>query len=191
MQRVWLTSKLHIKMKKDGRQEAGRPGPVRWAGLLLSCFDFFLLFPPWGLVPTTAFAMPLGHCNKTSAQQGVCTSPAHILRVSELSLKFTLCDECQSQSQRHLPRPSTFPLLLTFVLSSAQRGDASSLRPHSKTWWALCPSYSCFHMTWLLPPGPVAHFWHSSSTKALGWSSPDMVMTVSLSKAPGRVWSTV
>lgn len=40
-------------------------------------------------------------------------------------------------------------------------------------------------------PRPAAHFWHSSSTKARGWSSPDMVMTVSRSKAPVRVWSTV
>lgn len=37
----------------------------------------------------------------------------------------------------------------------------------------------------------ATHFWHSSSTKALGWSSPDMVITVSLSKAPRRLWSTV
>lgn len=37
----------------------------------------------------------------------------------------------------------------------------------------------------------ATHFWHSSSTKARGWSSPDMVITVSLSKAPRRLWSTV
>ena len=84
---------------------------------------------------------------------------------------------------------------------------AAGPRPHSEKVAELrlepalpapaCPAPVCLGAVSALlcppPPTPWAptHFWHSSSTKALGWSSPDMVMTVSRSKAPGRVWSTV
>ena len=33
------------------------------------------------------------------------------------------------------------------------------------------------------------YFWHSSKTKAWGWSSSAMVTTASLRKAPGCLWS--
>lgn len=79
MQRVWLTSNLHIKMKKDRVGRTGRPDSLPAQASLAQMvgspvavlFDLFLLFSLWGLVLTTAFTMPLGHCNKTSAQQGV------------------------------------------------------------------------------------------------------------------------
>ena len=87
--------------------------------------------------------------------------------------------------------------------AEAQRGHVAGLSSNSKEVAELRlepassapPAQVCvgqfLPLCELPPSGPGTHFWHSSSTKALGWSSPDMVMTVSRSKAPVRVWSTV
>lgn len=56
MERVWLTSNLHLEMKTDrvDRRQVDQPPsllrPVQWTVLLLFCSEFFLLFPllvPW------------------------------------------------------------------------------------------------------------------------------------------------
>lgn len=84
-----------------------------------------------------------------------------------------------------------------FVGGGAQ--GLSSLGVQSSLCWdpELPPQWSDVHWDHVDPWGGLAgpsvatHFWHSSSTKARGWSSPDMVITVSLSNAPSRLWSTV